>query len=555
MDETLEKVLRVEQEMCKPGGYFEMEDAEVLGERMKVFKHRAPSLRHLLETSAGFGDKEYLVYEDRRITFQEHATAVASLARALAERYGVAKGDRVAILAANCPEWIMTFWAAVSLGAVAVGLNGWWVGKEILYGLGDARPRVLVGDSKRLARLEGMDADIPIIRMETDLQELLDAYPDAGLSTEPIAEDDPACILYTSGTTGRPKGVVNSHRNVVGLIGIQAFHGLRTLQCRSAPPPGSPTTLVTSPLFHVSGLYAGAVIALAMGIKSVWMKGRFEPVRAARLIQEERVTNWGPMGTVAYRFVSHPEVGRFDLSSVTAFGSGGAPMARELQDRLREVFPAAGDSAALGYGLTECTGLAALNFGDEFRQRPDAAGRPLPTVQIEIRDTAGKPVNPGMDGEIHIRGPVVMLGYWEKPDDTAWSIIQGRWLRTGDIGRFEDGYLVINSRARDLILRGAENIYPAEIEQCLAEHPRVDEAAVFGVENAEMGQEVKAMLVPVAGSTLNPEELAAWVRERLAYFKVPTHWEIREAPLPRNAVGKVLKHLLEGRKENPFAEE
>jgi acyl-CoA synthetase (AMP-forming)/AMP-acid ligase II len=556
MKESLERVLRIEEALCSPGGFFELEEAEVLGERMKVFKHRAPSLRSLLEASAGFGEKEYIVFDDRRITFRQHLDAVASLARALEERYGVKKGDRVAILGANSPEWITAFWAAVSLGAVAVGLNGWWVAPEILYGLSDSRPAVLIGDEKRLARLEGADLPAPVVRMEADFPELLQAYSGASLGREVIAEDDPACILYTSGTTGRPKGVVNSHRNVVGLVGIQAFHGLRAIQCRNEPPPAAPATLVTSPLFHVSGLYAGAVIALAMGIKSVWMAGRFDPVRAMRLIQAERVTNWGPMVTAAYRFVSHPDVGRYDLSSVAAFGSGGAPMARELQDRLRAVFPSAGGSAALGYGLTECTGLAALNFGDEFRERPEASGRPLPTVQIEIRDPGtGRPVAPGGEGEIFVRGPVVMLGYWEKPADTAQSLVEGRWLRTGDIGRMEEGHLVINSRARDLILRGAENIYPAEIEQCLTEHPGVGEAAVFGMEHAELGQEVKAVVVPEPGAVLTSRELAGWVRERLAYYKVPAHWEIREAPLPRNAVGKVLKHLLQERKENPFAED
>ncbi len=446
MDEIITKLLRIEQELCCPGGPFEMEEAQVLGERMQVFKNRAPSLRHLLKVSAGFGEREYIVHGDRRVTYREHATAVASVARVLAERYGVKKGDRVAILAENRPEWIITFWAAVSLGAVAVGLNGWWVGKEIVYGLEDSTPRVLVGDEKRLARLEGVDVSVPIVRMETDFSELAAAYPDASLSDETISEDDAACILYTSGTTGRPKGVVNSHRNVAGLVGIQSFHGLRAYLSRENPSSHEPAMLVTSPLFHVSGLYAGAVIALATGIKSVWMGGRFDPVQAMQLIQEERVTNWGPMVTTAYRFAYHADTCRFDLSSVSAFGSGGSPMPRDLVERLRTVFPSAGNSAALGYGLTECTGLAALNFGEEYKQRPEASGRPLPTVQIQIRDAEGRPVEPGTEGEIYLRGPVVMLGYWGKPEDTARSVVAGRWLRTGDIGRFQDGALVINSR-------------------------------------------------------------------------------------------------------------
>jgi acyl-CoA synthetase (AMP-forming)/AMP-acid ligase II len=429
------------------------------------------------------------------------------------------------------------------------------VADEILYGLADSQPKVLVGDEKRLGRLEGTALSVPVISIERDFDTLCNHDSAASLSAEPIAEDDPACILYTSGTTGRPKGVVNSHRNVLALIGIQIFHGLRSLQLRGLAPPEAPATLVTSPLFHVSGLYAGAVIALATGIKSVWMEGRFDPVRAMQVIPDEKVTNWGPMNTIAYRFVNHPRVGEYDLSSVTSIGSGGAPMAMELQNRLREVFPGASDSAALGYGSTECTALATLNFGEEFREKPHSSGRPLPTVQVEIRDANGEPVDQGTDGEIHIRGPIVMLEYWRLPEETKDTILPGRWLRTGDIGRLEEGHLVINSRARDMILRGSENIYPAEIENRLIAHPDVAEAAVVGVEHKELGQEVRAVIVPKAGTAPTQETLAAWAGQTLAYFKVPTQWEFRETSLPRNAVGKVMKHLLGRQEENPFTED
>jgi acyl-CoA synthetase (AMP-forming)/AMP-acid ligase II len=285
------------------------------------------------------------------------------------------------------------------------------------------------------------------------------------------------------------------------------------------------------------------------------MQGRFDPVEAMEVIQSEGVTNWGPMGTLAYRFVNHPDVGKYDLSSVTTIGSGGAPMARELQDRLREVFPGASDSLALGYGSTECGALATLNFGDEFKKNPGSSGRPFPTVQVEIRDASGRAVEEGTDGEIFVRSPAVMLGYWRLPEATAQTIFPGRWLATGDIGRFEEGELVINSRARDLILRGSENVYPAEIEHRLQAHPEVAEAAVVGVDHKELGQEVKAIVVPSPGTTVDADELAAWVSESLAYFKVPSHWEIRSEPLPRNAVGKVMKHLLDSDQENPFSED
>ncbi len=555
MKTDLQKILAIENALTAPDGPFALTDSIVLGEPIQVFRNRAPSLRSFLEVSEAFGDKEYIIYEGRRITYAEHRRAVASVARALHDTYGVRKGDRVAILSANNPEWIITFWATITLGAIAVGMNGWWVAEEILYGLEDVQPKVLVGDEKRLKRLEGLSTPVPVIQIESDFATLLQYGPTAALSTEPIGEDDPACILYTSGTTARPKGVVNTHRNIIALIGLQIFHGLRAMQCRALPPPEAPASLVTNPLFHVSGLYAGAVIALATGIKSVWMKGRFDPLRAMQLIQEEGVTNWGPMNTIAYRFVNHPSLGDYDLSSVTTVGSGGAPMRKELQERLRQAFPNAGASAALGYGLTECTALATLNFGEELKEKPYSSGRPLPTVELEIRDERGRPVGEGTDGEIHIRGPIIMLAYWRRPEETAHALLPGRWLRTGDIGRIEEGHLIINSRARDLILRGSENIYPAEIEHRLLAHPDVAEAAVVGVDHEELGQEVKAVVVPQSNRALDPGKLAQWVAEGLAYYKVPSHWEIRTDPLPRNAVGKVMKHLLHRGEDNPFHEE
>ncbi|MEE8581238.1 MAG: fatty acid--CoA ligase family protein, partial [Myxococcota bacterium] len=313
--------------------------------------------------------------------------------------------------------------------------------------------------------------------------------------------------------------------------------------------------LVTTPLFHVSGLYSGVVTLLATGVKSVWTKGRFDPVRVMELIEREGVRNWGPMGTMLHRLVNHPAVKRYDLSGVTHLGSGGAPMGRELQERVRETFPGARRQLGLGYGLTEGTALATLISGEELERHPDSVGRPLPTVQLEIRDSQGRPVAEPGEGEIYLRSPLVMKEYWRRPEETAATILPGRWLRTGDIGRTEEGRLFVSSRKRDLILRGGENVYPAEIELCLEAHPDVREAAVVGVDHEELGQEVKAIVVPEGDARLSPERLAEWVAKRLAYFKVPAHWEIRDEPLPRNATGKVMKPVLVGDADNAFVEE
>lgn len=551
----------IHEKLLGPGGAFELVEEEVLGERMQVFRRRPGSLRELLAASRAHGDKEYLVAGDQRINYADHADRVASVATALRERYRVKRGDRVAILAANSTEWIISFWATVSLGAIAVALNGWWTRDEILYGIEDANPRLLIGDRKRLARLQPGDADVPVVEMESDFEALLAYAPGSDLPDDPIDEDDPAVILYTSGTTGRPKGAVNSHRNILAFVSLVQFSGFRLMLhavekgVQADPNAVATCTLVNAPLFHLSGLYAGAVSNLANGLKTVWMPGRFDPARVLELIEKESVTGWSPMGSMAHRVLSHPDFSRYDLSSVRTLGSGGAPVSAETQQQLQAGFPNARGSMGLGYGLSESTGSGAMIFGEFLAARPDSVGQPAPTVEIEVRDESGRALPEGREGEIHLRGPVVMLGYWRKEAATRETLAPGRWLRTGDVGRLSEGYLYINSRARDMILRSAENIYPVEIEHRLEAHPAVQEAAVFGVAHEELGQEVKAVVVAAPEASASTADLAAHCAETLAAYKVPSLWEVRADALPRNASGKVLKHVLSGDAENTFVEE
>lgn len=552
----MEKILQIEKDMLAPGGFFEVHEEKVLGEEMPVFKGRFPSLRSVVEASINFGDKEYIVYEDRRLTFAEHYSRVCAFARVLKEDYGICKGDRVAILGSNKPEWIITFWAAVSIGAIAVGLNGWWVADEVMWSLGDCEPKLLVGDKRRLARIKDEDPGIPVLTMEDDVQKLVRERKSDQLPGAEIHGDDAACILYTSGTTGRPKGAVLTHTGMSNSLVTQFFHGFRLLQINDTPPAENPAALYTNPLFHVSGLHAGAMVGLASGLKTVWTEGRFDPEKALDLIKTEKINAWSPMMTVAHRFATFAEEKGITVPEITSLGNGGAPMAEALLNKLRKVFPNASHSLALGYGMTESNAMGAINFGKEFEEKPLSSGRPMPTVAVEIRDIDGKKAGIGESGEIFIKSPMVMREYWNKSEATAQTILHGRWLATGDYGSIdEDGHVTINTRARDLILRGAENIYPVEIEHRLCEHPGVMEVAVLGVDNPEYGQEVKAFVVPNTGQALEEAELADWVGQKLAAYKVPTLWEIRSAPIPKTALGKMMKHLLVSDKVNPFVEE
>jgi long-chain acyl-CoA synthetase len=552
-----EPIQKLEAQLLGPGGMFEVVPGDVLGERMSVFKNRARSLRDFVAASARLGDAEHLVFSDgaaeRRVTFAEHARLVARMASILKERYNVERGDRVAILAANCPEWIIAFWATISLGAVAVGLNAWWTAPEVRFGIDDASPKLLIVDEKRRARLEGVRG-LPTLVIEGELEDLLAAWPDAPLPSNPIDEDEPAILLYTSGTTGRPKGAVHSHRNVIALVGLGFFNGARN-RAILPPSPHAPCVFVTSPLFHVSGLHNAAVTCLAGGVKTVWLRGRFDPAVAFHLMEKERATSWAYTVTLLHRAVHHPGAARYDLSSLCQLGGGGSPISVALQTRAREVFKSAAQSLGVGYGLTECTSLATINSGPELIRFPASVGRPMPTVEIEIRGEEGEPLAEGAEGEVHVRSPLVMLEYWNNASATAEVILRGRWLRTGDMGRMIEGRLYLSSRRTDLILRGGENVYPAEIEQRLELHPDVAEAAVIGTPHPELGQEVKAVVVPKMGRAIEVKSLASWVSDGLAYFKVPSHWEIRAEPLPRNATGKVLKHVLREAGASTFIDE
>ena len=562
----------VRAQLTGPGGPFEVVTEVVNGIEMKVYKDRMPSLREVPKAAINRGDQDFLVFGDKRWSYADFVRQANGVAHALARDAGVGHGDRVAVLSANNPEWCMAFWATVDLGAILVWLNGWWKTDEILYGLDDSGSKVLVADAKRFERIadqldqapglehiylidgDPADYDDPRIHPFADLMgEPSDEFPD----TE-IAEDDPAVIFYTSGTTGRPKGAISTHRNMVANLQNTLFNSIASVMANPQTSPldskgGQTVGLLTSPLFHVSGCHSSLVVGMIAGVKLVIPEGRFDPDHALQLIQDEGVTIWATVPTMVWRVCEHPARHDYDTSTVTSVAFGGSPSADELQRKVRETFPNV-TSTSNAYGLTESSSVATVISGPDAQERPDSVGPPVPVVDLAIVDPDGNEVPQGQTGEVLIKGPIIMPGYWNKPEATAETVIDG-WLHTGDIGHLdEDGFLFITDRAKDMIIRGGENIYCVEIEQRLVEHPSVADAAVIGVPHDELGEEVKAVVQVVADGSITEQEVQEWVAEALANFKVPAYVELTDDKLPRNASGKLLKNVLRGEGEVSFSE-
>ena len=561
--------------MSGPGSPFEVVHEDVRGTVLPVFKHRHSSLRDMLLASSRHGDLGYFTLNGETLTFADNLQRVPSVARALAERYGIGKGDRVAIFSANRPEYAVMFWATVSLGAIVTAYNGWWTTDEVVYATELTEPKLIVGDRKRLARLDGVAgpaAHVPTAVFESEFDALVSYAPGAAVPDGPIAEDDPVVILFTSGTTGRAKGATITNRGLVGFVQVNQCGGaVKTLaaQLAGGPAPAlpgsagaggsveQPVTLLTSPMFHVSGMFAGIIMGLALGIRHVLREGRFDEEDALRLIESERVHSWSPVGGLGMRVINHPSFGRYDTSSLRNVSFGGGPTSPAMRAEIKQAFPSIGINMSNGYGSSETVAAVSSNSGAEYEALPDSAGRVNPTIDIQIWDEMGRQVPDGVEGAVMARSAYNMLGYWQNPGATAEVLKPGLWLDIGDVGRIVGGMLTINSRARDMIIRGGENVYPIEVERRLDEHPLIAESAVVGADHPVLGQEVKAIVVPLAGVALDSidlDEVATFTAAKLAVYKVPTMWEIRQQPLPRNASGKVLKTVLLGVTEAPTEE-
>ncbi|GGC66868.1 fatty acid--CoA ligase [Chelatococcus reniformis] len=544
--------------LTAPGAPYEVDEAVIRGLRTHVWKNAAPHLRHFLDASRAHGDADYIVYEDERLTYAAHFRACAKFAHALASRFGVRKGDRVALAMRNYPEWSVAFWSAAAIGAVVVPLNAWMSGPELEYCLADSGSAVLVADGERLARiaphLGGLALrGLVVTRAEGPLPDgalpwvdLVAADQDLELPPVRLAPDDDATIFYTSGTTGKPKGALGTHRNICTNQWTVAYNRAKTALVAGVPLPDPATApkrafLLPVPLFHVTGCHSGMLPTFAAGNKLVLMY-RWDPARGMQLIEREKVSGFTGVPAIAWQILEHPDFDRYDLSSLENVSYGGAPASPELLRRVRSTFPAA--FAGNGYGLTETSSVVAQNQGPEYVERPDSVGPAIPVCDIRVVDPDGRDLPPGGIGELWVKGPNVVKGYWNKPEETAKSFTEG-WLHTGDVVRCDDdGYIYILDRAKDMLIRGGENIYCTEVEDALYSHPAVMDAAVVGIPHRVLGEEVGAVVQVKPGFELDEDGLKQHVAGRLAAFKVPVRIDIRREPLPRNANGKIVKRDL-----------
>ncbi len=535
-----------------PGGSFEVTEGTVSGRTMPVFAAAPPSLRSLIDLARMRADTEYLIFEDERWTFGAVAEQIDRVASLLVDRYGVEPGDRVGIAMRNYPEWIAVYLATVSVGAIAVALNAWWTTEELSYAFGDSEPTVVFADAARVPRIEPLLTDAPFtvcaVRADGELPEGVDRF-DEVLSAEAtmpdveIDPDDDAHILYTSGTTDHPKGAVSSHRAVLSsLLAFGARGAVANLQSSPREPsPHRNCYILCVPLFHVTGLVPVMLGSFTAGFKLVMMV-KWDPEQALDLIERERVTALVGVPTMSWDLLESPAFDDHDTSSLVSVGGGGAPAPPELVKRVEENFSRGRPS--IGYGMTETNAYGPQNTGDDYVARPTSTGRAIPAIQVAVFDEDHRMLPPGEQGEIRFRGPMVIRGYWNRPDATAETIVDG-WLRSGDIGRIdEEGFVYVEDRAKDMVLRGGENIGCAEVEAVIYQHPAVYEAAVFGVPHRRLGEELVAAVMVREGAMLTVDELQAHVGEHLASFKVPTIVEFYGSPLPRNANGKIVKRTL-----------
>ena len=541
------------KQLTAAGQPYELVEIQALGRTIRAFKNAPATLGELFET--GRSDLPFIVYENERMTFEEIFQRSSQLAAAMVRDYGIAKGDRVAISMRNYPEWIIAFNAATSLGAIAVAMNALWQPHEMEFALNDSMPKLLFADQERLDRLAVCDApptDLKVIAVRATgaLPEGAKSYSDVmasatGLSApaSDVAPDDDAIMLYTSGSTGHPKGAVSTHRNILSALLSWELDAQATVMIgvATAPAPGGPqpAALLAIPLFHVSGLHV-SLLQSYRGQRRLVCMYKWDPEIAADLIEREKISGFnGPPAVTGDLVQVARRVGR-DLSTLVAVGGGGASRAPEQVRAIDKAFANAAPNT--GWGMTETNAIGTGISGSDYLSHPESSGRVSAVLDIRIVDEEGREQPRMSRGELQIRGASIMRGYWDRPEANAETFVDG-WMRTGDVAYVDhEGFVYIVDRIKDLVIRGGENIGCGSVEAALLEHPDVIEASVYGVPDERLGEEVAATIystVPMDDATLR-----AFLEPRLARFEIPRYFTFSNEPLPRIASGKIFKRQL-----------
>ncbi|MES2723026.1 MAG: class I adenylate-forming enzyme family protein [Pseudomonadota bacterium] len=529
---------------------YELTEIEALGRRVRAFANAPVNLRALFE--AGRSDLPFIVYEDERLTFEQAWAQSQRLAAAMVADYGVEKGDRVAISMRNYPEWILGFMAATSIGAIAVAMNALWQPHEMEYGLKDSGAKLLLADQERLDRLAACEAhpeglSVIAVRATSPLAAGVRSYDAvmAGAGDAPpareVGPDDDAIMLYTSGSTGHPKGAVSTHRNIMSALLSWELDAQAGMLAGFAPVAGGPqpAALLSIPLFHVSGLHVSLLQSFRAQRRLVCMY-KWDPARAVEIIERERITGFNGPPAVTGDLVEIARREGRDLSSLIAVGGGGASRAPEQVRAIDKAFPNAAPNT--GWGMTETNAIGTSIAGADYLAHPASSGRVSGVLDIRIVDEAGVEQPRMARGELQIRGASIMRGYWNRPDANAETFVDG-WMRTGDVAYVdEEGFVYIVDRIKDLVIRGGENIGCGAVEAAILEHPEVLEVSVYGVPDDRLGEEVGATIH--ARSPIDEAELQAFLEPRLARFEIPRYVHFAPEPLPRIASGKILKRQL-----------
>ena len=539
-------------EMSKEG-MFELQKKTIRGNEYNVFVNVPQNLYEYFQFALIHGEWEFLAYEDESYKYQEVLNNAAGLAHILVDQYGLKKGDAVAFSMRNYPEWIYSYMAVTSIGCVAVPLNSWWQGEELDYGITHSEAKVFIGDDERLQRLEGLVENTPRISVRCQTNDFTNTVafeelvkPKESFPQVEIDPEDDASIMYTSGSTGYPKGVVTTHRSIINTPVAWAF--LATMASQLESDGGetfvqaeSPCTLAAVPLFHVTGSHSNFLLSLVSATRIVLMY-KWDPLKAIQLIEKYRVTSFSGVPTMTQDIITASEANPdTDVSSLVSLGGGGAARPPEQIKSQEKNHPT--KIAGVGYGLTETNAAGTNASGKLLYDKPDTAGFPTPLIhELKIIDEEGKEVSTGETGEVCIKSASNFRCYLKNEEATTEALDSKGWFRSGDVGCLdEDGFLYIKDRIKDIVIRGGENIACLEIEAILSEHPAILEASVFGVPDERLGENLATRIALKPGKTATETEISSFLEEKIAKFKIPSYIWFQEEELPRIASGKTAK--------------